>query len=42
MYLLRVTSANNFIWGVMPQIPDFGAGLGISSLNVQSNIFRKA
>ncbi len=38
-----VSTQKNFIWGVIPEKPPrFGAGIGISSINVQSNNFRTA
>jgi hypothetical protein len=44
MCLLGVITIKNFIWGVMPQTPppQIEAGIGISSLNVESNNFRTA
>ncbi len=43
MCLLGVETIKNFIWGVITQKPPhFGAGIGISSLNVRSNNFRMA
>jgi hypothetical protein len=38
-----VSTLRNYIWGVIPeQLPPFFAGIGISSLNVQSNNLRTA
>jgi hypothetical protein len=43
MCLLRVITQENFIWGVMPKKdPISRAGIGISSLYVESNNFRTA
>jgi hypothetical protein len=41
--LFGVSTLKNYIWGVIPKkLPRFLAGIGISSLNVESNNFRTA
>jgi hypothetical protein len=43
MCFFGVSTLRNYIWGVIPQkLPQFFAGIGIPSLNVQSNNSRTA